>query len=159
MDHHCNWLYNCVGYGNYKFFMVFLIYTNFLLLFMFLTYTECISRYYVDNSVSDFKFFIMAFSFFLNMSFVIIIFSFSGFHFAYLVTENRTTLEYCEKSRNHVNYNMGFRTNWINIFGKNPLFWFLPFFPNRDQNPLEFESTKEQRSDADEEGVNLINNL
>jgi hypothetical protein len=28
MDHHCNWLYNCIGYTNYKYFLVFLMYAG-----------------------------------------------------------------------------------------------------------------------------------
>ena len=48
---------------------------------MFLTYTECISNFYMDPKVTDTKFFLIAFAFFLNMSFVVIIFSFTSFHF------------------------------------------------------------------------------
>ena len=28
MDHHCNWLYNCIGWTNYKYFLVFLMYAG-----------------------------------------------------------------------------------------------------------------------------------
>ena len=41
MDHHCNWLVNCIGFYNYKYFLVGLIYAVLLTIFATVTYCEC----------------------------------------------------------------------------------------------------------------------
>jgi hypothetical protein len=56
MDHFCNWLSNCIGYKNYKFFLVFILYSSTLLsqgiilLFITITYTE-----HFINSIRDYR--------------------------------------------------------------------------------------------------------
>mmetsp|Transcript_105806 Transcript_105806/g.129091 ORF Transcript_105806/g.129091 Transcript_105806/m.129091 type:complete len:194 (+) Transcript_105806:2-583(+) len=44
MDHHCPWMYNCVGYFNYKYFYLLLLYSLITLLYICITMTETIQR-------------------------------------------------------------------------------------------------------------------
>ncbi len=42
MDHHCNWILTCIGYRNYKYFLQFIVYSEILLIFYTLNFTESI---------------------------------------------------------------------------------------------------------------------
>jgi hypothetical protein len=42
------------------------------------------------------------------------------------VAKNKTTLEYCEKANPTVSYDFGVAYNFCQVFGYNPLLWFLP---------------------------------
>lgn len=42
------------------------------------------------------------------------------------MARNKTTLEYCEKTNASVTYDFGLLHNFAQVFGYNPLFWFLP---------------------------------
>lgn len=127
MDHHCNWLYNCIGYSNYKYFLVFLFYTDLLLMFIMVTYLEALVESYVNPEIQDVGFFVRSFCFFLNATFAGICFIFTGFHVFYLLGTGKTTLEYCEKRdvKDEL-FEQGWIYNFREIFGCNPLFWFFP---------------------------------
>jgi len=66
-----------------------------------------------------------------------------------LCNKNRTTIEFCE-GKEDGKYNFGFIFNWIQIFGKNPLGWFLPIFPLESKNGLEFKSKTLKQKDSDD---------
>ncbi len=55
--------------------------------------------------------------------------SFTKFHIE-LILKNNTTLENLESKRNKApitkEYDLGKYNNWISVFGKKTIFWFLP---------------------------------
>ncbi|CAD8121519.1 unnamed protein product [Paramecium sonneborni] len=131
MDHHCQWLNNCIGYGNYKLFINLLGYAWVLITFIMITYSRC--YYDTMNSYStDAKLFLVSFTFLFCCFLWILLTAFTLFHL-WAIKQNITTLEYCE-SKPRQQIQKGIWKNIFEVFGTNPLVWFLPIQP--DTKPI-----------------------
>jgi hypothetical protein len=136
MDHHCPWINNCIGFHNRKIFLLLLSYTlllsYFVLLFMFppVYSTICdIVRSYQDPTFIPVLYpgllYISVFSFLGILNFAMTIFT--KFHL-HLVLINSTTIESLDKTTQFSKFSLGVYQNWVQVFGRNPLMWPLPFF-------------------------------
>lgn len=136
MDHHCPWIYNCVGFANYKFFFLLLFYSVLDTHLIVWTMAESVKRC-IDHPVSTplmtmfLTFFAETLAFFL----AVLVTMFFGFHI-WLMSKAMTTIEFCEKSlpkkegesRNSESsvYDLGICGNIRAVLGSNMLLWFFP---------------------------------
>lgn len=127
MDHYCPWVANDVGFFNYKFFVLTLLYSGVVLIFACITLGATVRNVIDDSNVPFeqvfFTFLGTALSFFL----LAIVLPFCVFHF-WLVTINCTTIEFCEKrrtGREHP-YDVGLLENLKQALGDQPLMWLIP---------------------------------
>lgn len=94
MDHHCVWLDNCVGFGNYKFFFCLLFWATFMCGFVFGATLEVLIQQLVYDSLEGVSvvWLIMAFfSFSLGLSTLMLL----CYH-SYLISKGMTTIEHME---------------------------------------------------------------
>jgi hypothetical protein len=144
MDHYCPWVANCIGYSNYKYFVMFLFYAIvYCFCIMGLTLHPFLQVWTSNGNSSDSSF---TSSFRLQSMFVFMaasIFSLSlAFLFSmhlYLISTNRTTIELYSApvienlgGLKHA-YNISCLKNWKQVCGENVLLWFFPVKTNPEE--------------------------
>jgi len=134
MDHHCPWIYNCVGFGNYKYFFLMLLYSVLDLHFIVWTMSESVQRCILEEISTPFMtMFVTFFAYTLAFFMAVLVTTFFGFHIM-LAFRGMTTIEYCEKSSKRDGdgkavesaYNLGLCGNARPVLGATMLLWFLP---------------------------------
>eukprot|EP00440_Ansanella_granifera_P073607 gb/GFBE01079873.1/.p1 GENE.gb/GFBE01079873.1/~~gb/GFBE01079873.1/.p1 ORF type:complete len:370 (+),score=57.45 gb/GFBE01079873.1/:1-1110(+) len=134
MDHHCPWIYNCVGFANYKYFFLLLFYSVLDCHLIVWTMAESVKRC-IDNVNTPFltlflTFFGETLAFFLT----VLVTAFFGLHI-WLMLKAMTTIEFCEKSSPPKDgasktydsvYDIGVLGNIRAVLGSNVCFWLLP---------------------------------
>jgi len=131
MDHHCPWIYNCVGHRNQKFFFLLLFYTFGCSHLIVFTMGESVKRV-VDADSDIAEMFTLVFGETLASFLAVMITAFFGFHI-WLMFKAMTTIEFCEKSMKKVGYSTspyhrGVFGDLQEVLGSNPLLWWCPVF-------------------------------
>jgi len=129
MDHHCPWVYNCIGFRNHKYFFLILIYAAMDLAIICVNMFDTVwwsTRTDVPLSLMFLLISGEAFATFL----MVITVTFLCFHI-WLLAKAMTTVEFCEKSLKKASYNssiysQGMYKNICAILGPSPLLWLLP---------------------------------
>jgi len=129
MDHHCPWIYNCVGFLNQKFFFQLLFYTCACTHLICWTMFDSM-KIALDEDQDFYNMFALLFGETLCGFLAIMTTAFFGFH-VWLMSKAMSTIEFCEKSMkktgyNHSVYDRGIAGNFSEVLGSNPIYWFLP---------------------------------
>eukprot|EP01116_Phalansterium_solitarium_P001059 TRINITY_DN1085_c0_g4_i1.p1 TRINITY_DN1085_c0_g4~~TRINITY_DN1085_c0_g4_i1.p1 ORF type:complete len:264 (-),score=71.44 TRINITY_DN1085_c0_g4_i1:380-1171(-) len=152
MDHHCPWTLNCIGFRNYRYFVLIIMWASASISFALLTNLgTTYDAWNAPNKQAD-EYLILT-SFVLSCFQLFNVLPLFMFHL-WLISKNMTTLEFLEKYQQAIDkpyenpFNVGFVQNWTQVFGPNPLLWFLPVSVNAPGDGVHFGT-----ADPDERSV------
>ncbi|XP_057979180.1 probable protein S-acyltransferase 15 [Malania oleifera] len=153
MDHHCLWINNCVGYWNYKAFVILVLYAAIGSMYSTVMIVNCaLQKDWDFSGSSSVKIFFVtcgAMVFGLSLTLGTLL----GWHI-YLVTHNMTTIEHREGTRaawlakksgqsyRHP-YDVGIYKNITLILGPNMLKWLWPTAVNHLKDGISFPTLRD----------------